>query len=427
LWHEFWQDIDEWGTPAGEELVLRAGIQPYGLTSQTEKLRATNRGGGYVFAAVGRSGKWVARTRVRLESDARFDTRFRGERWKDNLTANLDDASIKVRWGAIEAFWGRGGQKFGRSTDDGLLLSGWSPPADYGRLRYRKGAFEFMYFIAFLDDLPDTTGRPARRYLAGHRINVRPFNFLELAASEVVVFGGVDRPLEWYYLNPFVPYYWEQLNEDKDDNPLWNLEWSVMFMRGWEFYGEWLIDDFQIDFESEPHQLGILVGLHAAAPLGFKRSFFAFEYSRVNTTVYGQNEPHNRYYFHRDMEDKVIPLGSKYGPDADRFTSRFKYHATDWLDLRLSAERRRKGERDIEDVQQSGVPYGVGFPSGMVDWRWDLTAGFDVQYRNILFAGVTGGWSHRKNERNIPGSDRDLLMAEGSLHLNLWRVFRWPR
>jgi len=427
LYYEFREDIDEFRRPAGEELVLRAGVQPYALTTQTENREGVNRGGGYVFASFGQSGKWVARARVRLESDARYDTRFRGERWKDNLTANVDDAYIKARWGNFEAFWGRGWLKFGRSATDGLLLSGFSPPFDYGRLSYRKGAFHFLYFIAVLDDLAMPPGRPARRYLAGHRIDVRPWSFLELAATEVAVFGGVNRPLEWYYLNPFLPYYWEQLNEDKDDNPLWNLEWSVMFARSWELYGEWLIDDFQIDFESEPHQLGILVGLHAAAPFGLARSYHTVEYSRVNTTVYGQNEPHNRYYYRRDMDGRVIPLGSKYGPDVDRLTYNFKYHAASWLDVSLAAERRRRGERDIEDRQGPGVPYGVTFPSGVVDQRWDLSLRFDFQYRNVIFAGLTGGWSQRKNEGNRPGNDGELFFADGFVRCNLWRVFRWSQ
>jgi len=426
LWHEFHSDIDEFHRPAGEELVLRAGIQPYALTTQEENRDGLNRGGGYAFAAVGRSGRWVARSRVRLESDARHDTRFRGEKWKDNLTANFDDASFKFRTGNFEMFMGRGWLKFGRSAEDGLLMSGYAPPFDYGRVRYRKGAFDLMYFIATLDNLV-LDGESARRYLAGHRIDVRPFDFLELAATEVVVFGGVNRPLEWYYLNPVVPYYWEQLNEDKDDNPLWSLEWSVIPARGWELYGEWLIDDFQIDFESEPHQLGILVGLHAAAPFGFRRSFHTLEYSRVNTTVYGQKKPHNRYYFHRDLDGQVIPIGSRYGPDADRATYQIKYHAANWLDLHIAAERRRRGEQNIEDVQASGVPFEVPFPSGIVDRRWDFSAGFDFQYQNLVFVGFTGGWSQRKNEGNYLGNDHELLFAEGSVRCNLWRVFRWPQ
>lgn len=428
LWDEFHDDIDEFHRPAGEELVLRAGLQPYALTTQAERRDGINRAGGYVFASFGRSGRWVVRSRVRLESDARYDTRFRGVQWKDNLTANIDDAYLKFRTGNWELFWGRSWLKFGRSDNDGLLLSGFSPPLDQARLTYRRGSFEFRYFIAMLDDLFDpASGQYAKRYLAGHRLGVRPWKFLELAASEVIVFGGVDRPLEWYYLNPFIPYYWEQLNEDHDDNPLWNLEWSLNFARGWELYGEWLIDDFQIDFVSEPQQVGLLVGLHAAAPLGFARSYHTLEYSRVNTTVYGQNERENRYYYRRDLDHQVIPLGSRYGPDADRLTYRIIYHAVDWLDLTATAERRRRGEWDIEDIQLSGVPHGVPFPSGVVDRRWDLSLGFDFQYENIVFVEVTGGWSHRKNENNISGKNGDLLFAEGLIQLNLWRVFRWPQ
>ena len=425
LWDEFHEEITPNQMSDPKELALRAGGSPYLLSRQTEDRTPTNHAGSYVFAALGKPDRWVARTRVRFDSDARDDTRFRGREWKDKLTANMDDASLKFLAGNFEAFWGRGWLKFGRSPSDGLLMSGFSPPFDYGRLRYHRGAFDFMYFIAFLDDLPTASGRPARRYLAGHRLDIRPWQFLELAATEVIVFGGVDRPLEWYYLNPLVPYYWEQINEDKDDNPLWNLEWSARLARGWEFYGEWLIDDFQIDLKSEPQQLGILVGLHAAAPFGLARSYHVLEYSYVNTTVYGQNEEQNRYYYRYNRAGQVIGLGSRYGPDADRLTYRVVYHLSGLLDTFASVERRRKGEHTIDDPQSSMVPHGVPFPSGIVDRRWELTGGLKFQYHHVLFAEITGGWSQRRNEDHRTGNNHDVFIAEGSLHVDLWHAFRF--
>ncbi|MCP4711341.1 MAG: hypothetical protein GY869_22200, partial [Planctomycetes bacterium] len=182
----------------------------------------------------------------------------------------------------------------------------------------------------------------------------------------------------------------------------------------------------QIDFVSAPHQLGILVGLHATAPLGLTRSYHTLEYSRVNSTVYGQNEPENRYYYRRDINGRVIPLGSRFGPDTDRLTYRATYHAIDWLDITAAAERRRHGERNIEDIQLSGVPHGVLFPTGVVDRRWDLSLGFEFQYKNSIFVDLTGGWSHRRNENNIRGRENDLLFADGFIRCNLWRVLRWP-
>jgi hypothetical protein len=44
-----------------------------------------------------------------------------------------------------------------------------------------------------------------------------------------------------------------------------------------------------------------------------------------------------------------------------------------------------------------------------------------------VFIGITGGWSHRKNENNLAGNHHDLLVAEGHIWCNLWRVLRWPR
>lgn len=406
--------------------VLRFGAEPYALAEHTEDRRGINRAGGYMFASFGKTGRWVARCRVRLDSDATYDTRHRGIRWEERLTGNVDDAYLKGIWGSWELFWGRNFTKWGRSDHDGLLLSGFAPPLDYARIAWRRSRFHFQYFVAVLDDQFGPGGIQINRYLAGHRVDFRPWRWLELAVSEVVVFGGAEQSLEWYYLNPFLPYYWEQQNEERDDNPLWSMEFSIYPYGGWELYGELLIDDFQIDFSSEPHQIGGLAGLHITAPFGFSRSYHTVEYSRVNTSVYGQNEEENRYYYRRDRNGQVIPLGSRYGPDVDRFSYTMMYRVADWLDLGASVRRLRHGQWDIETPQPGPVPYGIPFPSGIVDRRWDVSLEIDGQYRNNVFAHIEVGWSHRKNEQHIPDRHSDVLFINASLSGSLWQVFSWP-
>ncbi len=424
LRYEFEADIDEFRA-AERNHVLRVGVDPYLLTNHTEDRGGYNRAGGYVSASLGKTGQWLARSRIRFDTDATYDTRHRGVRWQESLTANMDDAYFKGLWGPWEFYWGRSFLKWGRSDHDGLLLSGQAPPFDYGKIIFRRSHFLFEYFITTLDDQRSRDGHVVNRYLAGHRLDFRPWPWIEIAGSEVVVFGGAERSLEWYYLNPFIPYYWEQLNEKKDDNPLWNVEISVFPYPGWEIYGEFLIDDFQIDFEDEPHQLGGLVRVAATAPFGFNRSYHTVEYSRVNTSVYGQNKDENRYYYRRNRTGQVIPLGSRYGPDVDRLTYTMTYRLNDWIDLGAAVERLRHGEWEIETPQPGAVPHGLPFPSGVVDRRWNYSLTVDGQYRNNVFVNVEAGWSQRRDEHHIPGWDGDLWFINVSLRGRVWRVFAW--
>jgi len=164
----------------------------------------------------------------------------------------------------------------------------------------------------------------SNRYLVGHRLDWRPRGNLELAFSEVMLYGGVNRPWEWNYLNPLLPYYWEQLDSGINDNPLWNLEFSWRPRRDLELYGELMLDDFQIDFKSEAQQIGFSSGV-AWSGLADGRLFINMEYERINTYVYGQDYPHNRYQHFRDsIRQEAIGIGSNLGTDADRITFQAK-------------------------------------------------------------------------------------------------------
>ena len=57
----------------------------------------------------------------------------------------------------------------------------------------------------------------------------------ELGLSEVALYGGYNRPMEWRYLNPFLPYYWEQYNRGGDDNMFLGIDLAVYWPSGRAF------------------------------------------------------------------------------------------------------------------------------------------------------------------------------------------------
>ena len=151
-----------------------------------------------------------------------------------------------------------------------------------------------------------------KRYFAGHRLEMRPVARARSRHFGSRRLGRRARQLEAYYLNPFLPFYWEQLNADRDDNPLWSFDASYLIPRGPLLYGEFLIDDFQIDFKSEPHQVGWLLGFNWSRPAGLRNSYVTFDWTHIEPGVYGQPQPYNRYINHR------VVMGSDIGNDAER-------------------------------------------------------------------------------------------------------------
>jgi hypothetical protein len=411
---------------------VRLGGGPTARVDQFRHMLARNRMG---FDAIGSftvSDAAATRVRVRFDSDGRHDSQFHGKYWRKNFTAWVEQAVTVVRWKRFTGAFGREYWRWGFSPHDAMLISDQSPPFDGLRLVYRTRNWSYAFHATVLDrmyvfrqDYPSGAGPEglADRYLVAHRFNWRPRQNLEIAASEVMVFGGFDRPWQWNYMNPVLPYYWEQLNNDTNDNPLWDFELSWRISDGFQVYGEWMIDDFQIDFESEPQQIGVLAGLIWIPPAFDGRVTLNAEYQRINTFVYGQGQPWNRYVHYRDLEGELIGIGSNLGTDADRITVLPLYHLSRHVDLTGRLDYVRRGENHISDPQESGVPKGVPFPSGVVERVLRVGAGTRVNYRGRIVADATVGYYQVENVAHIMGDDLDGLFFRFKLNLLWWETF----
>ncbi|MBI3871582.1 MAG: hypothetical protein HY304_00710 [candidate division Zixibacteria bacterium] len=410
--------------------TVRLGGGPTAHIDQFHEGYAKNRIGFDASGSFTAANRVTARMRLRVDSDGRQDSQFHGEYWREKFTAWVDQAVLTGQLGRFHAAFGREFWRWGPSSVDALLISDHSPPFDGLRLTYRAHNWSFGFMTTMLDPLgtdptdPEEPVGIANRYLAGHLIDWRPRRNLELAISEVVVYGGVNRPWALNYLNPILPYYWEQLNNnDVNDNPLWNLEFSWRPLRHLEIYGEWMIDDFQIDFTSEPQQIGVLGGVSWSPRALDGRLFLNGEYERINTFVYGQGRSWNRYVHDRNLHGDVIGIGSDLGTDADRLTFRPRCHVSPQIDLSGLAESVRRGWDRIDRPQTSSVPKGVPFPSGIVERQWTLGLGLHGQKGGHIIIDVQGGYQKTQNVGHAMGVDRRGGYFQLRLACQWWRTF----
>ncbi len=352
-----------------------------------------------------------------LDTQAEKNPQFFGRKWKKNLTGYLDQAYLHWETKYLKILLGRDNQNWSPFLGDGLLFSGQSPALDQIRLSMQLGYFRFSYFSSVLDKIFDPdSARFANRYISAHSINFKHPKGIELGLSETVIYGGINRSVELYYLNPILPYYVEQFNQNAPDNILWSLTFDLSFWKDKEFYGEFLIDDFQYDFKSEPHQIGYLVGTRLAHLFKLDGSYFNLEYGRIGFWVYGADILWNRFSYH----DRN--LGSALGPDADLIQGSYLYHLRRDFSLQFSTSYKRKGEGKIDMVYPNPLPAVPKFPSGVVEKTsvFEILGVFQPDAKLKIDLGLQ--LQSRKNISNI--ADKNIR-GEFSLNLrieyNFWK------
>ncbi|MGB2990941.1 MAG: capsule assembly Wzi family protein [Candidatus Zixiibacteriota bacterium] len=400
--------------------ILRYATNPVIHASLAEGYSSYGRVQARFEASLQFDQKFVLKDRVVIDTEAEKEKRYVGREWKHGLTGVFDQAYANIDLGYLHLLLGRDHLRWGPGREDVLLLSDRIPPFDMIKIQGNLGSFKLIFFAAKLDRFwVPGYGFRSKRYLSGHRINLKLKFGLEMGISEVVLYGGEDRDPEAYYLNPLLPFYGEQHNRSSDDNILWSFDIALSSFKNKEVYFELLVDDFQYDFESEPHQTGFQLGLKCVNPFGVKRSYLNVEYTKINNWVYGQNKPWNVYTYHGRG------IGSALGPDADRWHLRLLYHFTKDVDLSLSGEYRRKGEGRIDIPQSPAVPPSDKFPSGIVEYTSQHQLILTYQTGARLKLDLSVEHLRIKNLENESGRNLSDLAFRVRAALNLWKEIRF--
>jgi len=340
--------------------------------------------------------------RARLENHGELYSQFHGRIWKEKVTGWVDNAAFYFARDGFFGSVGRSSLVWGPELHDALLLSANSPPFDRLWLGYEHSSFRLDFMVARLDNFQRGDSALVR-YLSAHRLSFRKKGLFEFGLSEVALYGGYNRPLEWHYLNPFLPYYWEQWNQSTDDNIFFGADFTIYWPNNSRIFGELLIDDFQVDFKSEPHQIGFKLGLDMLEPAGLKKLYTKLSYTRVNRTVYSQNRLQNLYLHYGES------IGYFGGNDQDRLLLFCRYHFCTSFDGEIEWQYQRRGEGRIEQIPGGTLPYGVKFPSGIVERAAILGIGLKFFSKSMLEGHLKLGYTHYENYHHQCGRDGDQL------------------
>jgi len=398
---------------AGLGLAGRSQALPPDLASERNFIAAHSRFGVRSFLEISPSPPLALVNVMRVDLGVSDEPEYLGKRWR-NITGLTELAYARFDKGKYSVKLGRDYVKWGRGFDASLLLSDYSRALDHLHFQFDLPRLRFVYLAAQLDPwrLPDSLAQALRtefasRSLAAGRLEVEILpQRLRLAFSQMALSGGPHRRFEWLMLNPLLLYHGEQLNGDLDANTAIAFDALFLPRAGIEIYGQWLIDDFQIEnvdsTDLEPTEWGMLVGGRVADPFGLRGVIMGLEYTRVANRTYKTKRDWEKF-LHRQQ-----PLAHFLGNDFDRWLAHAGTRAGR-LWLQLVFEYRRRGEGRIStafdqpwlDVP-AGQPYQEKFPSGIVARSLHLRGQARWHPTSHLMVSLLAIFSHSKNFRHQP-------------------------
>jgi hypothetical protein len=359
------------------------------------------------------------------------DPSYLGKKWR-GIVGYTEQAYVAVRADRFRFKLGRDFLRWGAGRDGTLLFSDVCRPLDQFTASADLGPMRYTFTTSALDKMENTAGgvdstglsegRWIYRFLSAHRLDVKLMGGrFQAAVSELVLYGGPGRQVEWAYFNPAIFFHGEQMNEKAEGNTLGSLDLLFYPSPRWQVYGSLLIDDVQIERtgsgDQEPAELGWLIGSQVADPFNLPGLTLSGEYARVTNRTY------KTIRFWETFMHRNAPLGYPLGNDFDRV----QIGASQWIQgkvrIRLSYDSIRKGEGSLFtpfDMPWMQIPkgktYSEPFPTGIVEKQ--ALVGVGLKCVLNPHAGFEAEWT--SSTRENAGHVRDVKKTDSYWKIGLW-------
>ena len=350
-----------------------------------------------------KESKWGFDSKLIFDSDGTRYPWYYGTAHNARIIGQFDHAYLTFQSDRLNLLFGRQRLIWGPSPRGSLLLNDTSPPIDMLGYSFSVGSFTLSGFSSRLDDYTDPlSGEVNRRYLSGHRIRLNPGKGLEIALSEIYLYGGADRLPELYYNIPIVLYYWEAQNRKLDDNAFWGLDISWVKSGLGRIYSSWVFDDIQRQSRG-PQKFAMQFGANLA-PQNLRNWTGLFEFNLVDTYVYGQRKRLNAYL------NYGWPIGRLDSDQREYFAGIYRQLSNN-IKLGVEYVGRDKGEYDAADIQPNMAPFGIDFPSGVVEHLNNFAIILKIQAQHRIDGHISLGYETIENYQHISGYSIDQAFA----------------
>tara|TARA_B100001250_G_scaffold93075_1_gene77532 strand:+ start:1280 stop:2632 length:1353 start_codon:yes stop_codon:yes gene_type:complete len=282
--------------------------------------------------------------------------------------------------------YGKGAQGWGTNYDITLGVNQDSEPYDYGVLGLDFGYLKVNYFHGFLEQ--DTVIN--NRFINGRGLELTNKKSAIIGFSEIVIYSGNNRSVDFSYFNPISTHLEIELNERTNllgsgsGNGIWQLYVDFFIASNIRISCNYLIDEFIIDQEqiNEKKASGRAYSYKVVySPKISSNQILSLYFSKINIGTYTFRHQLGSNNFVQSGK----PLGSILGSDCIENKVGVRYMASEKFLITFNFGQLKIGENSINDTPN--IPYTdytiVPFPSGDYQKVVFLSQKFQFHFKNI--------------------------------------------
>ena len=281
---------------------------------------------------------------------------------------DISGISFQNNWIIFQ--FGRGRQSWGAGNDIQLCLSENSNSYDYGLLDLDLGKLRVRYFHGYLE----TDSLAYNRYITGRGIEWNNERYLTLGLSEVIIYSGKNRPIDFAYFNPMSTHLEIELNDRQNNigtgngNGVWQLSIDCKLLDKIRLSGNYLFDEFTLDKQQTDGGKG------SGRAFSIKSTYKIFYNEQSMLTSYASLISVGTNTFkHQDGYNNFVqrgkPLGWSIGSDSKEAKIGLNGIYNKKLVINIEYGIKEIGENNLLNNPYSGyTDYADGpFPSGVVE------------------------------------------------------------
>lgn len=307
-----------------------------------------------------------------------------GDGKKKSSFESITGLRFSNKW--LYVSYGKGAQGWGTNYDITLGVNQNSEPYDYGALGLDFGYLKVNYFHGFLEK--DTVSN--NRFINGRGLELTNKKSAIIGISEIVIYSGNNRSIDFSYFNPISTHLEIELNERTNllgsgsGNGIWQLYIDFLIASNIRFSGNYLIDEFILDQEQidDNKASGRAYSYKIVySPKITSNQILSLYLSKINIGTYTFRHQLGSNNFVQSGK----PLGSNLGSDCIENKAGIRYMSSEKLITTFNFGQLKIGANSINKTPN--IPYTdytvVPFPSGNYQKVVFLSQKFQYQFKTI--------------------------------------------